>query len=595
MKIRTKIEIGIIVSLMLVTSIHSVFGDITITDNSITDDTFGKIIDFDSDYIDIANISLSSNISLGNIFLSEPSGSTSGYWNGSSPYISNSNGKTWVYTQENIKSAIIETNATGGGTIWIPDGYIDYDLDNKIYLNGTKSIEIIGCANTEFKSETTPFSGIEDFIYGNNCENITIRNIFFNNSANTGANYDGIYILNSKYINVYDCSFENCYGSCISYFDVENGNIENNVMYRNHAYGVRLKDNCSNIKITKNTILNTTGSANCIHVDDESDHCIVSNNYLEKWSDGGITFGSGSSHGVIEGNILNNTDGSGTCGIYVDNGASGGYVANTEYITITGNEMYMTTLKLSRCDHVTVSNNIVNDSNGQSITITNCNGLIDGNHFNNITGINIGEGCSEVIISNNKFIKTINKAILLSGQTGNGLNNITIDNNIFKDNNKTSPDQGTILITGYAAGVRNVSITNNKFIGQMTGDYRPSASVYCSGAYDGIYIADNMFLEQYSWTVIVGSTGIILGQNIVGDKQLFFEYGHTDEVDDTNTITHHIYGTPDIVLVSTNRSVIAGVTSIDADTFTMSIKEHDGSAASNLTVYWFAKRYNTIK
>jgi len=135
MKIRTKIEIGIIVSLMLVTSIHSVFGDITITDNSMTDDTYGTIIDYDNNWINITNMTIGDNIGL-----SAPSGTTSGSWNGSNPYIHNSNGKTWTPTGSNIQRVI--DNTTDGGYVVIPFGnysFGSFDINRNITVLGQYS------------------------------------------------------------------------------------------------------------------------------------------------------------------------------------------------------------------------------------------------------------------------------------------------------------------------------------------------------------------------------------------------------------------------------------------------------------------------
>ena len=95
-------------------------------------------------------------------------------------------------------------------------------------------------------------------------------------------------------------------------------------------------------------------------------------------------------------------------------------------------------------------------------------------------------------------------------------------------------------------------------------------------------ISDNVF---YSGTIYRGENATI-----------FDNYGYTTEnggaetsVDDGDTITHGLVSTPTYVLVTTNTSgVIASVTSIGSSTFTVALKNHDGTAATNVTVYWGA-------
>lgn len=57
--IRTKVETILIFILLVVISINSVFGTVTITDTVLSDDTLGIILSFDNDWLDIGNITTS--------------------------------------------------------------------------------------------------------------------------------------------------------------------------------------------------------------------------------------------------------------------------------------------------------------------------------------------------------------------------------------------------------------------------------------------------------------------------------------------------------------------------------------------------------
>ena len=120
-KSRTKIEAVISIAIITLLILPSIIGDVTITDTAITDDTFGTIVSFDNDYIDISNLTISNNASIGNIFLSEPSGSSLGYWNGSSEYITAyPSGKTWIPTEANLQNAIYSCNGTKASIVYSP-------------------------------------------------------------------------------------------------------------------------------------------------------------------------------------------------------------------------------------------------------------------------------------------------------------------------------------------------------------------------------------------------------------------------------------------------------------------------------------------
>lgn len=65
---KLKIKAGaLIVSVMMLIIIVGVNATVTFTDNNITDSTYGKIIDFDDNYIDISNISIDNNITINDL------------------------------------------------------------------------------------------------------------------------------------------------------------------------------------------------------------------------------------------------------------------------------------------------------------------------------------------------------------------------------------------------------------------------------------------------------------------------------------------------------------------------------------------------
>ena len=149
-KSRTKIEAVISIAIITLLILPSIIGDVTITDTAIIDDTFGTIVSFDNDYIDISNLTISNNASIGNIFLSEPSGTTPGYWNGSNQYIMNENtGETYVATGANLITAV--NTASNGDVLKIPKANISLTDDLHVYC------KIVGIDSNTHGS-ATPFN-----------------------------------------------------------------------------------------------------------------------------------------------------------------------------------------------------------------------------------------------------------------------------------------------------------------------------------------------------------------------------------------------------------------------------------------------------
>jgi len=66
-------------------------------------------------------------------------------------------------------------------------------------------------------------------------------------------------------------------------------------------------------------------------------------------------------------------------------------------------------------------------------------------------------------------------------------------------------------------------------------------------------------------------------------------YGATASIADGGTITHSINGTPTLVTATGSvASEIVTVTAIGSTTFTVAIKQDDGTAGTSQTIYWRA-------
>lgn len=137
MKKRTIFETIIAVGFLSAISISSCFATVTINDNALSDDTFGTILSFDNDYIDLANATFTDNITVDGRTID--SADFSAWDTGGSGFdltkIWNSNGNNWSASGGNIQLAINDLDNCSGKVLLPGNSTLTISSTIQIYKN----------------------------------------------------------------------------------------------------------------------------------------------------------------------------------------------------------------------------------------------------------------------------------------------------------------------------------------------------------------------------------------------------------------------------------------------------------------------------
>lgn len=418
LKIRTKIESGIIISILIILIV------------SFSGSSLTRIISDDSDNV--------------------------------VTFIRNSKGNLWEATGSNIQKAIWDLNSTNGGTVWLPSGEMINNLGRGI--EPIDNLNLIGTGKTVIKASENLNYPVIDFGYNTIVDghhDVLIEKIEIdgnNESQNSPNQYCSCIMLRGEdtyNVTIRDCELHHSYAAPISMNqDVTDSKQMHNITVDNcyvHSreydlgpYHGGITTQARNV-IIKNCFIKDTYACGITFEGAGEDwpcyDCIAENNIITGYIAHGIHCESGKSHNItIRGNIIHHLRSNAydvgathfnslgldagehnivtgnrihhvAIGVRCDNGAiivdNYIYDINWSYVTPcldgggtdrAGNGIYA-----YGCDGSIISNNIIEKCAANGIYRFDSNTQILGNHLKKIngSGMTATQGTSSTIINNN--------------------------------------------------------------------------------------------------------------------------------------------------------------------------------------------------
>jgi len=509
-KSRTKIEAVISIAIITLLILPSIIGDVTITDTAITDDTNGIMVSFANDYIDITNLSVSDNVSIGNINLKEPSGALNGYWNGSSEYIMNSNGKTWLPTEDNLQSAIWDLNSTGG-TIWLP--HMNLSSSNISLDKNTLNITFIGVGSGSWlglddsgygqtmfclnKDDDPIFNLTGTGHYTNDVQSITFENIYFYGNGYSGEAIQCIYGAD---IIIENCVFRGFKSPAIDFGSVYKYKIRDNDF---HSCGNVTNTNATIYIHTQDGNVNTAGEikdnlfsrGKYSSINANTQSTCVDNNYFEGWT-------GDYSHSFITGTFVNSE--------IINNFMMRNDDYGTSFVAITISS-YKVTISNNEIERAFKGIQVNSPVSGSSI--------ISNNYLKNTSdnGIHVSNPGPDIISFNIIEEPAQNSDWPEAGIYLQDASNTTMIGNIITNSNEYG-----ITIRGQDENISNVTALGNSILSESG---TLSVGIKVTGDYHSVLVFNNV-VENYSARGIqfdagLNSTNSHMSNNILNNIYQF--------------------------------------------------------------------------
>ena len=317
----------------------------------------------------------------------------------------------------------------------------------------------------------------------------------------------------------------------------------------------------------------------------------------------GVAVGESSHHVRVRNNHMENIREN----VFTNNARYSDFIGNTVHVAYDD----AVNTHGTGCEHILIANNTITETYASAIIISNStakaadthisvigNQIIDcGGQAIQVDGHTDGTKDTENIIVSNNMIRNFGININAFGILVRYSNYCHISDNFIDGASNSQAINGVWLFEATYATVANNTICNND------NGYGLTVEINC----DNIIIKDNTFRNIASHNIreiSSGWTNISWINNTSDDTTLLSastprregnvwgtsydeNYGATASVADGGTITHNCVGTPTVVTASGSvASEMVSVTAIGATTFTVAIKQDDGSAGTSQTIYW---------
>jgi len=434
---------------------------------------------------------------------------------------------------------------------------------------------------------------------------ISSNGSYLNGNNITSTSYVGLYLVGSN-INVTNSNITS-YGYAV-FSSGANNNLSNSILTSTGNYAFYISGTSDDTSIS-NTNISRTSAGSTLYMSTGADREYFNNVKLNSATARGFYI-SGTSNNLT---IINSNITSGTEGIYVGTGGTGWNLTNNivtsggssfflpgidnsyfgyNNITTTGTNAYG--IYLNDISNILEGDRIINTGansigfvlQGSTTTGNNVSYLFINSSGDSARSIYLGNGATEIILSNSTFISNgagFSPAIYISGSNINitnvnstsstyaiylytGTSNLTIQNN----NLNSTSGQGIVIesnssnhlieynaITSYEEGILFYSFSENSkiqhntinstdYMGIRLTDENDNTTIYNNTIItrddEGIYVYDTTNLNISSNTITSGRNGIYLEQsssNILDKNNIFHYYnGILLEYSNDNNITN---------------------------------------------------------